>query len=153
FTQAVEALLFIARAQRGDGEDLRLPAREDRRAVRAREESHLAADRADLIQGTAVRALLLVQVERPDLLLGDLVYGLPQLSFPLGEIRGEAGDDLLIQVADRGLACCLVRVLDRLADLALGRLTDRSDELLVHEMERHFGLSRAQLARQPFVEL
>src|SRR5439155_16475888 len=57
--EGVETHLLLERAQRGDRDGLRLATREQRRAVRARQEPSLDGDRADLLLGAAVRALLL----------------------------------------------------------------------------------------------
>ena len=57
--EGVEPHLLLQRAERGDGQRLRLAAREERRAVRARRDADLDRDRADLALAAAVGALLL----------------------------------------------------------------------------------------------
>ena len=56
--ERVEAHLLLERAERGDAERLGLPAREQRRAVRARRDAHFDRDVADLVLGATVGALL-----------------------------------------------------------------------------------------------
>ena len=56
--ERVEAHLLLERAQRGDAERLRLTAREQRRAVRARRDADFDRDVADLVLGAPVGALL-----------------------------------------------------------------------------------------------
>ena len=53
----LDDLGVVGGAERGGDERLRLAAREERRAVRAREEADLARDRADLVEVAAVEAL------------------------------------------------------------------------------------------------
>ena len=54
----VEALDVVGGAERDGDERLRLAAREERGAVRARQEAGVDRDRADLVRGAAVHALL-----------------------------------------------------------------------------------------------
>ena len=56
--ERVEAHLLLERAHRDDAQRLRLPAREQRRAVRARRDADLDRDVADLVLAAAVGALL-----------------------------------------------------------------------------------------------
>ena len=56
--EVVQPHLLARRAERDDRQRLRLAAREQRRAVRAREQPDLGLDRADLLLRAAVRALL-----------------------------------------------------------------------------------------------
>ena len=56
--ERVEAHLLLERAERRDAERLRLAAREERRAVRARGDADLDRDVADLVLAAAVGALL-----------------------------------------------------------------------------------------------
>ena len=66
---AVEPLRVAGRAERRGGEDLRLAAREDARAVNARHVVHLAPDRTDLVGLAAVGTNLLVDDHRAKLVL------------------------------------------------------------------------------------
>src|SRR5690606_27707227 len=59
--EPVDALLVLAGAERRRDDRLRLAAREERRAVRAREEAHLDADRADRLEVAAVHAAPIVE--------------------------------------------------------------------------------------------
>ena len=56
--ERVEPHLLLERAERGDGQRLRLAAREERRAVRARGDADLDGDLADLLRRAAVGPLL-----------------------------------------------------------------------------------------------
>ena len=59
--QRVDPLLVLAGAQGDDGEGLRLPSREQRRAVRARQDAHLARDRPDVRRAAPVGPLAALQ--------------------------------------------------------------------------------------------
>src|SRR5205807_9742012 len=61
--EVVDPLPLLGGAEREQGHDLRLAAREERRAVRARAHRDLALDRTDLLRAATVR---------PPLLDGDL---------------------------------------------------------------------------------
>ena len=80
--ERVEAHLLLERAHRDDAQRLRLPAREQRRAVRARQHADLDRDVADLVLRATVRALLLDRDALADDLLLELVEG---------ELRGLRG--------------------------------------------------------------
>ena len=56
--EVVDPLALLGGAEREQRHDLRLPAREERRAVRARRDADLARDRADLLRAAPVRAPL-----------------------------------------------------------------------------------------------
>ena len=78
--EAVDALELTGPAQGEQAHGLRLAAREERAAVRARDDAHLARDRPDLVGGAAVGA---------DLLDGDAV-----------------ADDVLLELGDGALDLC-----------------------------------------------
>src|SRR4029077_8368727 len=77
--EVVDALTLLGRAERQQRHDLRLAAREERRAVRARADAHLARDRADLLRVAAVRAPLLDRDLPADETLVDRLGGLLDL--------------------------------------------------------------------------
>src|SRR5437016_4999351 len=56
--EIVDPLTLLGGAQREQRHDLRLPAAEERRAVRARRDADLARDRANVLRSTSVRAAL-----------------------------------------------------------------------------------------------
>ncbi len=59
--EAVDVLLVFARAERRDDQRLRLAAREERRAVRARQDVNFGKDRTNRLQVAAVDAQLRLQ--------------------------------------------------------------------------------------------
>ena len=59
--EQVEPLLVFLGAERGGRQGLRLAAREERRAVRARQNTHFAGDVADFIERAGIRAPVAVQ--------------------------------------------------------------------------------------------
>src|SRR5262249_28600689 len=69
--EVVDPLPLLRRAERADREDLRLAAREETRAVRARDDADLARDRTDLLLAPTVRPALLDRDLPPDELLVD----------------------------------------------------------------------------------
>src|SRR4051812_12833187 len=71
--ERVEAHLLARGAERDDRQRLRLTAREERRAVRARSDAHLDRDLADLLGVTTVGALLVDGDALADRLLLELV--------------------------------------------------------------------------------
>ena len=73
--ERVEAHLLLERAHRHDAQRLRLPAREQRRAVRPRRHANFDRDVADLVLATAVRALLVDGDALADDRLLELVEG------------------------------------------------------------------------------
>ena len=101
--ERVEAHLLLERAQRDDAERLRLPAREQRRAVRARRDADFDRDVADLVLRAPVGALLV----HGDALADDRLLELVER-----ELRGRAallgGRELLLGGAlGRGRAVLL----------------------------------------------
>ena len=122
--ERVDAHVHARRAERGVGEDLRLAAGEERRAVHARGDVDLALDRPDLVLGAAVGALLVDGDRLADRVLldraeGGLDLGLPRLVgvavVGLGRVLG---DHLVLDLVDRLVAL----------ELALGG--DRVDQSL-----------------------
>ena len=112
--ERVEAHLLLERAHRDDAQRLRLPAREQRRAVRARRHADFDRDVADLVLRAAVGALLLD---------GDALADDRLLELVEGELHGRAallgGHELLLGGAlGRGRGVLLE---DRLLD-GLGRV-------------------------------
>ena len=59
--EQVEALLVFLGAERGRRQGLRLAAREERRAVRARQHSHFAGDVANFVERAGIRAAVAMQ--------------------------------------------------------------------------------------------
>ena len=119
--EGVEAHLLLQRAQRGDGQRLRLAAREQPRAVRARGDADLDRDRADLALGAAVGTLLL---------LGDALADDRLLEPVEGELRALAvlgvrvGLGVARVLLEDGLLDGLRRVLAGELVLDLGRLVE-----------------------------
>src|SRR5207247_11283721 len=74
--EVVDALALLRRAERKQGHDLCLAAREQRRAVRARRDADLAGNRADVLRAAAVRAALLDGDLPPHELLVERLGGL-----------------------------------------------------------------------------
>ena len=73
--EVVDPLSLLRRAERAEAEDLRLPAREEARAVCARAHRRVARDRADLLLAAPVRTPLLDR----DLLADETGHGLRRL--------------------------------------------------------------------------
>ena len=95
--QRVDLLLVRRRAERGDHERLRLAAREERRAVRARQHADLAGDRADVGEAAAVDALPLVDDRlADDLLLQPCRRARRPALRALGSLAGERRHDLAL---------------------------------------------------------
>src|ERR1700760_1373343 len=89
--ERVETPLLLQRAHRDDAQCLRLTAREQRRAVRARRDADFDRDVADLILATAVWALLVDGDALADDRLLELVEGqLHRCALLLG------GDELIL---------------------------------------------------------
>src|SRR6266542_2441715 len=68
-------LCVVGGAERRGDQGLSLASREERRAVRAWEETHLGRDRADLVEAAAVQPLVLVQDRLPRQHLDEVVRG------------------------------------------------------------------------------
>ena len=131
-TERVQAHLLARGAKRRDAECLRLPAREQRRAVRARRHRDLDRDRTDLFGAASVRALLLDRDALADERLLELVERPLRIRPGLGVGRGLGvarvlRDHLLLDRLCRLLALELVFDLGR----RLERRALRSLDLLV----------------------
>ena len=87
--QHIEALLIFGGSERGGHQRLRLTARKQRRAVRARQDAHFRTDGAHLIEGALVRPLAFqhhvvaeqaffqfVNIVRHQLALRHIVFGI-----------------------------------------------------------------------------
>ena len=121
--EVVDPLTLLHRPEREERHDLRLPAREERGAVRARTDLHLGRDLADLLLGASVR---------PPLVDRDLL-----------------ADEILVDGFERALDVLLrLRVLD--GRLALGRRgadRERQLDLLEDAIEEQVTLRRPELLR------
>ena len=164
FIDAVEHLLIAHRAERRNGENLRLAAGEHTGAVYARQEVDFGGQRADLVHLTAVYALLLVEqpaayhvflglvkalvdlglavrVNLVEVLVYFFVDGLQALVAD-GLVVGVEGDlDVLNGEFLDGLEHLLVRLVARIAEFLLADLRldalDELDDLLVGLVARH----------------
>src|SRR6476469_5220904 len=134
--EGVEAHLLLQRAQRRDAERLRLATGEERRAVGARQQAGLDRDRADLLVGAAVRALLvdgdpladrrlLEAVERKLRLLAELGVGVGL------RVAGVLRQDGLLDGLGGVLAVELVLDLRRLVELRAVAVADLLEQALV----------------------
>ena len=151
--EVVQAHLLARGAERDDAQRLRLAAREQRRAVRARQRLDVDRDLADLALRAAVRALL---VDR-DALADDVL-----LERVEGELRGRAVlavlgrvgrpgvllQDLFLDGLRRGLALQLVLDGGRLIERGAMRLRDLLHQVLVGLRDLDLLLGRAGLALQ-----
>ncbi|CUS44386.1 hypothetical protein MGWOODY_Smn1356 [hydrothermal vent metagenome] len=121
--QAVDHLLRVARTERGGADRLSLAAREQRRAVRARQEVDHRLDRTDLGGGAAVDALAVLQDGAADDLGFQLLHQLAGSHLVLrgrfGECRLALGARLVEQVRTLRLVGHLVGGGDVLADQLL----------------------------------
>ena len=140
--ERVDVLLVLARPERRDDERLCLAAREQGRAVRAREDPDLRQDRADGGQVAAVDAALVVEdvpahhlrlgvMER----LGDFGGREPGLA----ALGGERGHDLGLDGVDGGVALLLLG--DRIGGAQI-RFGD-----LEHGLLDRGAIARGQIAR------
>ena len=133
--QVVDPLLLLHRAERHQSQRLRLPAGEDRRAVRARHGAGADGDRADLVLAATVGAPLVNGDLGADDLLVDAVDGgldgtrrrsVQTVLRPRGERQLDLVDDALDQRRALG-ALELLGVL-----LSVGQALDGLAELLLH---------------------
>ena len=147
-TEVVQAHLLARGAERDDAERLRLAAREQRGAVRARQRLDVDRDLADLTLGAAVRALLLD---------GDALADDPLLERVERQLRGLAGLGVVVGVGGAGvllqhlgldglgrlLALQLVRDRGRLVQLLAVRLLDLLDQVVVglRDLDLQLGLA------------
>ena len=139
--EVVDPLLLLRRAERAEREDLRLPAGEERRAVRPRRDVDLGRDRPDLLRPAPVGPALVDRDLLADEVLVDRVGGLldvrPRdavldrrvLAVPTGERKAELLLDPLHE--DLPLAGLeLLRVLLRVGQGAKLVLELLADDLL-----------------------
>ncbi len=82
--QAVDILLVLAGAERGNHEGLRLAAGEQRRAVRARQHVHFRHDRAHGLEVAAVDALLVFRTSPRMMSISSALKASPSRTFSLG---------------------------------------------------------------------
>ena len=177
--EAVDVLLVVAGAERRDHEGLRLAAREQRRAVRARQHVHFGQDRADGLEVAAVDAVagaddvaahhvLLEQLEHRAhldlergigafrhqgvhrLLLGGVDLGVAGLLFLGREGFAQIGLD---RAAHRGLLGRVVRRLEVPGVLggAFGELDDRVDDRLEALLAERDGVEHRSLRTVPWL--
>ena len=140
--------------QRNAGEDLRLAAGEQRRAVRARGNVDLALDRPDLVLRAAVRPLLVDRDPAPDDLLLQGVEGARDLGAPLGiNLSVVPGarillEDLLLDRLGGVLTRELLGDLSRLVKLRAVRGLDLLQELRVDLRRLDLDLLLARLGAE-----
>ena len=143
--ERVDVLLVLARAECGHDQRLRLAAREQRRAVRARQHAGLGDDRPHGLHVAPVDAQAVVEnVPAHDLGL-QIVEGFVDLllgELRLRALRRERREDLVLDSVHRRVALLLDGDLIGLAQLLLADLGDRlGDRLFVrgHEVARLLG--------------
>ena len=134
--EGVEAHLLLQRAERGDGERLRLAAGEEGRAVRARRDADLDRDRPDLALGATVRTALLLGDALADDRLLDAVErelrALAELGVRVGlGVAAVLLEHGLLDDLRRGLAGELVLDRGGLVEREAVALGDLADEVLV----------------------
>ena len=112
--ERIDILLVFARAERGHDERLRLAAREQRRAMRARQNADLGDDRAHGLDVAAVDADAGVENVPADDLGLQLLEGCADLSLvnlALAALREERGGHLRLHGVDGGVTLLLDGVL------------------------------------------
>src|SRR5260221_12250337 len=87
----VEALHVVGRAERGRYECLRLPAREQRGAMRARKNTAVDADWADFVRRPPVHALLRAEHLRPK----GRVFQIAEDAVDLLDVVWQVGEELI----------------------------------------------------------
>ena len=164
---AVEHLLVAHRAERGDGEHLRLPAGEEAGAVGARQQADFRGQRAHLVHAAAVHALLIVEqpaahdvflrlvealvdlgllvgVKLGKVLVHFFIDGLEALVAHVLVVRVERGLDVLERVGAHGVLHLVAGVHGRIRELRLADLRldllDEGDDLLVRLVAGHDAL-------------
>ena len=100
--EPVQLLLVADRTQSDDAQRLGLTPGEERRAVGARQQAHLRADRPDLRQLAPVGTRPLVEDLLPDPLLDPGLEAARQQRKAIGELGTQLGHGLLLQVVQRG---------------------------------------------------
>src|SRR5437899_5040290 len=125
----VDPLLVVGRAQRDRCQRLRLTAREQRRAVRARQPAHFAGDRANGIEIAAIYALPRRQHAIAHRVVFDAFDHLRDFARLVGELFGQLFDDRGLDRAQRLGALGLLRERERLSHPVLGQLLHSRDEV------------------------
>ncbi len=141
----VDALLVPRRAQRDRHERLRLAAREQRRAVRARQYADLARDAAHRIEVTAVDPLAALQDLLPHRVVLDVLDGVGDVLDVVGELGGELLLNRGLEGRHRLGALALLRQVQRLGDARLG---EGRDAVLEAGRRLHFGPFHLGLAQR-----
>src|SRR4029077_10062375 len=120
-----ELLLVTNRAQRDDAERLGLTPGEQRRAVGAGQDAHLARDRPDLGRLAPVRTHAFPEDLAANPLLDLGLEALRQVGQAVRELRAKLGNGLLLQIVERGLAQRLVGIEGRLVEALRQEPVDR----------------------------
>jgi hypothetical protein len=122
--QGFDLLLVLLGPERGSDQRLCFSAREERRAVGARQERHLRADRPRLGRLATIHPDALLEDHPPDFLLLELVEILADLG-PAEPVRVDRRQDVMGQLRQALRSDGLLRDPDGVADSAAGRLTDQ----------------------------
>ena len=138
--KAVNDLLVTERTERRDGQHLRLAAREERRAMRARQEPHLAGNRADFLDAAAVRADFFMRDHVTDNGLLEVVERHGDFLFHFGIVRQEMLSHIGRNRADMGVAVELVGIARRLVEALARIIIDSGREVVRHGEEMSFHL-------------
>ncbi len=133
--QRVDLLLHLEHVQGGDAQDLGFAALEQGGAVHARHDVHFGGQGADVAQATAVDAVVLGQDATAHDLALQLLEGVADLLVLLGvvhvgELFGERGLDVLLDLVDAVLARQLLRDGQRLVEVGVGDLVDAVVQIL-----------------------
>ena len=130
-------------------ERLRLAAREERRAVGARQHAHLARDLPHLVEAAAVEAVAVLEDLALQQLLAQAVVDGRNRGLQIGLLLGERRHVVVLHLLHPGVGLDLALVADgreqRLGERTLDRRHERRVDRLLHE--RALGLAglRAQL--------
>jgi hypothetical protein len=163
----VDALLVARRAERHHRERLRLPAREERRAVRPGQHAHLARDGADVVRSAPVRPLAALEDLPPHRLLLDRAEDLVDhrgVLRVLLDLLGQRADHVLGHARHRLIALLLVAERQRFGDTRRGERLHplTQDGVRLGRRPRHVGnvvvgeqflLERAQLLDRVVADL
>ena len=144
----VELLGVFAGAQRAERDGLRLPALEQRRAVRPRQEAHFADDGADGFEIAPVEPLALVHDQAADRFLLDVVEGVLEHELGhllLAELLDELLADLFRDGRDGAFAVELARREQGRDDAVARQRLGFLEDLVGNDVERDlaFGLAGA----------
>src|SRR5207253_2673542 len=130
--ERVDLLLVGRGPERRHDERLRLAAREERRAMRARQDLDLAGDRPDVGEPAPVEPPSLVDDRLAhDLLLQPIEQPRDHLRL-LGYTAADARDDLVAQRIEPGITLVLARLRERDAETRERGVADSALELRVH---------------------